>query len=220
MSEHTTRIDQLPENVTMQVNAQDGMGSNEEGNANYAPMNIHPNPYGNSLQPHDMPMPQTSPPKKDSGQGDVNYSQQQREMIDNTPRTRLPSRDLPMDTETYLHDEEITANYIPKVRFSDDYVRDYEEVTTEKILQRENAKRRDSYVDRILSDLQVPILISMLYFLFQLPLINTMFFKRFAFLSIYNVDGNINFYGIALKSTLFGSLFYMLQKTVNVLTDF
>jgi hypothetical protein len=37
---------------------------------------------------------------------------------------------------------------------------------------------------------------------------------------MYNADGNINFYGILLKSILFGSIFYSLQKTVNFLTDF
>ena len=161
-----------------------------------------------------------SNPKKDLSQGIIKLSQQDQDMIDNTPRIRLPSRDLPMDEDGYLHDEEITANYIPKVRFKDDYVKDYENVTTEKFVQRENNKKRESYIDNILNDLQVPILITMLYFLFQLPLINTMFFKKFAFLSIYNIDGNINFYGIALKSIIFGGLFYILQKTVNVLTDF
>jgi hypothetical protein len=202
------------------MSSQGDMLTNGENNANYAPINPHPNPYGNALQPHDMPMPQTSPPKKDLSQGIIKLSQQDQDMIDNTPRIRLPSRDLPMDEDGYLHDEEITANYIPKVRFKDDYVKDYENVTTEKFVQRENNKKRESYIDNILNDLQVPILITMLYFLFQLPLINTMFFKKFAFLSIYNIDGNINFYGIALKSIIFGGLFYILQKTVNVLTDF
>jgi hypothetical protein len=140
-------------------------------------------------------------------------------MLQNTPRTRLPSRDLPIDEDEYLHDEEITANYIPKVRFKDDYVKDYEEITTEKILQRENKKKNDSRVDALLNELQIPLLITMLFFLFQMPAINTLFFKRFAFLSIYNSDGNINFFGIALKSIIFGSLFYCLQKTVNVLVD-
>jgi len=105
------------------------------------------------------------------------------------------------------------------VKFKDDFVSDYEEITTEKILQRETRKRNESMVDRILSDLQVPLLITILFFLFQMPAINTLFFKRFAFLSIYNSDGNINFFGIALKSVIFGSLFYVLQKTVNVLVD-
>lgn len=215
MAEHTTRIDQLPENVTMQVSNQTPMGD-----GNYAPMNIHPNPYGNELQPHNSPMPEISPPRNDKpSPGILKMSNDEREMISNTPRVRLPSRDLPMDEDEYLHDEEITGNYIPKVKFKDDFVRDYEEITTEKILQRETKKRNESMVDNVLSDLQVPLLITILFFLFQMPAINTIFFKRFAFLSIYNSDGNINFFGIALKSVIFGGLFYVLQKTVNALID-
>jgi hypothetical protein len=211
MAEHTTRIDQLPDNVKMQIGGQPPIGG-----GNYAPMNIHPNPYGNELQPHNSPMPEMSPPKNvKSGR----MSNEDMEMIGNTPRVRLPSRDLPTYEDEYLQDEEVISNYIPKVRFKDDYVRDYEEVTTEKILQRETKKRNTSTVDRILTDLQVPLLITILFFLFQMPTINTIFFKRFAFLSIYNSDGNINFFGIALKSVIFGGLFYILQKTVNVLTD-
>jgi hypothetical protein len=215
MAEHTTRIDQLPENVTMQVSSQKPMGD-----GNYAPMNIHPNPYGNELQPHNSPMPEISPPRNDKpSQGILKMSNDEREMISNTPRVRLPSRDLPMNEDEYLHDEEITGNYIPRVKFKDDFVRDYEEITTEKILQRETKKRNESMVDNVLTDLQVPLLITILFFLFQMPAINTIFFKRFAFLSIYNSDGNINFFGIALKSVIFGGLFYVLQKTVNALID-
>jgi len=211
MSEHTTRIDQLPDNITMQVGGQSPIGD-----GNYSAMNIHPNPYGNELQPHNSPMPEISPPKNKITTRMTNTD---KEMISNTPRIRLPSRDLPMAEDEYLHDEEITGNYIPRVRFKDDYVRDYEEITTEKILQRETKKHNESIVDRILTDLQVPLLITILFFLFQMPAINTLFFKRFAFLSIYNSDGNINFFGIALKSIIFGGLFYVLQKTVNVLVD-
>jgi len=211
MSEHTTRIDQLPDNITMQVGGQSPIGD-----GNYSAMNIHPNPYGNELQPHNSPMPEISPPKNKITTRMTNAD---KEMISNTPRIRLPSRDLPMAEDEYLHDEEITGNFIPRVRFKDDYVRDYEEITTEKILQRETKKHNESIVDRILTDLQVPLLITILFFLFQMPAINTLFFKRFAFLSIYNSDGNINFFGIALKSIIFGGLFYVLQKTVNVLVD-
>lgn len=212
MSEHTTRIDQLPDNVTMRVG-----GERPVGGDNYTAMNIHPNPYGNELQPHNSPMPEMSPPKyNNSPQG---MSNEDIKTIRNTPRIRLPSRDLPMDENIYHHDEEITGNYIPKIRFEDDFVRDYEEITSEKILMRESKKRNESMVDRILSDLQVPLLITILFFLFQMPSINTIFFKRFAFLTIYNSDGNINFFGIAIKSVIFGGLFYILQKTVNTLVD-
>ena len=152
-------------------------------------------------------------------QGILKLNDSDKEMLRNTPRVRLPSRDLPIDEDEYLHDEEITVDYIPKVRFKDDYVKDYEDITTETILQREKKKKNDNWIDGMLNDLQIPLLITILFFLFQMPAINTLFFKRFAFLSIYNSDGNINFFGIALKSIIFGSVFYCLQKTVNILVN-
>ncbi len=193
----TTRIDDLPENITMRVqNDQTGQVPT------YSPMNVHPNPYGNSLQPNVMPPPQ---PK-------VRFQEE-------TPQMRLPSRDIPMDQGQYQQDEEIQPNYIPRAKLTSDYVKDYEEITHENIRRHENRKEKTSMLDRILSDLQTPILVALMFFIFQMPMMNTMFYRNFSFLSVYNTDGNINFYGIALKSILFGGIFYSLQNTVNYLTD-
>jgi hypothetical protein len=136
-----------------------------------------------------------------------------------TPQMRLPSRDIPMDQGKYQQDEEIQPNYIPRPKLTSDYVKDYEDVTHENIRRHENRKEKTSMVDRILSDLQTPIMVALMFFIFQMPMMNTMFYRNFSFLSVYNTDGNINFYGIALKSVLFGGIFYSLQNTVNYLTD-
>jgi hypothetical protein len=193
----TTRIDDLPENITMRVpNEQPGQVPT------YAPMNVHPNPYGNSVQPNVMPPPQAK----------VRFQEE-------TPQMRLPSRDIPMDPTKYQQDEEVQPNYIPRAKLTSDYVKDYEDVTLENIRKHEYRKEKTSMVDRILSDLQTPILVALMFFIFQMPMMNTMFYRNFSFLSVYNTDGNINFYGIALKSVLFGGIFYSLQNTVNYLTD-
>jgi hypothetical protein len=193
----TTRIDDLPENITMRVpNEQPGQVPT------YAPMNVHPNPYGNSIQPNVMPPPQAK----------VRFQEE-------APQVRLPSRDIPMDPSRYQQDEEVQPNYIPRTKLTSDYVKDYEDVTLENIRKHDNRKEKTSMVDRILSDLQTPILVALMFFIFQMPMMNTMFYRNFSFLSVYNTDGNINFYGIALKSVLFGGIFYSLQNTVNYLTD-
>jgi hypothetical protein len=193
----TTRIDDLPENITMRApNEQPGQVPT------YAPMNVHPNPYGNSIQPNVMPPPQAK----------VRFQEE-------APQVRLPSRDIPMDQSRYQQDEEVQPNYIPRAKLTSDYVKDYEDVTLENIRKHENLKEKTSMVDRILSDLQTPILVALMFFIFQMPMMNTMFYRNFSFLSVYNTDGNINFYGITLKSLLFGGIFYSLQNTVNYLTD-
>jgi hypothetical protein len=183
MSEHTTRIADLPENITMEMPRATAPG--------YAPINVHPNPYGNTA-------PQDNPPP---------------------PQMRLPSRDIPMDPTIYQNDEEVQPNYIPKVKLNGDYVKQYEDLTESNIRGHEASKKRYSKIDYIITTLQVPITISLLFFFFQMPMVNAMFFKNFAFMSVYNSDGNINFYGIALKSALFGTLFYVLQNSIDYLSD-
>jgi hypothetical protein len=74
-------------------------------------------------------------------------------------------------------------------------------------------------LDKIFSDLQTPVLVALIFFIFQMPMMNTMFYRNFSFLSLYNTDGNVNFYGIALKSAVFGSVFYGIQNTMQYLTD-
>lgn len=181
--ESTTRIDDLPENITMRV---------QNDATSYAPMNIHPNPYGNQT-----PQPNSLPQQK---------------------QQRLPSRDIPMDQMGYQQDEEIQPNYVPRVRFAEDYVKDYENISEASIRTHETKKERVSLIDRLLTDLQTPIFVAILFFIFQLPIVSTMVFRRFSFLSIYNPDGNVNMYGIALKSALFGSAFYSLNNAVEYLT--
>jgi hypothetical protein len=70
----TTRISDLPENITMQIsnnnNMQQNMMINGGGekkfdpniNTNYVPINVHPNPYGISEQNPIMPLPQHQQP--------------------------------------------------------------------------------------------------------------------------------------------------------------
>jgi len=193
----TTRIDDLPENITMRVQPE------QSGQVpTYAPMNIHPNPYGNSIQPNVMPLPESK----------VRFQEE-------NPQMRLPSRDIPMDQTIYQQDEEIQPNYIPQAKLTRDYVRDYEEVTHDNIKRHENRKDKTSMLDKIFSDLQTPVLVALIFFIFQMPMMNTMFYRNFSFLSLYNTDGNVNFYGIALKSAVFGSVFYGIQNTMQYLTD-
>ena len=196
--ESTTRIDDLPENITMRMPT--------EQNPTYAPMNMQPNPYGNAIQPKVMAPPQAKPDAR------VRFQEE-------TPNMRLPSRDIPMDQSGYQQDEEIQPNYIPRTKLTSDYVKDYEDVTNTSIQDHENRKAKTSMVDRILSDLQTPIVVALIFFIFQMPMMTTMLYRNFSFLSVYNSDGNVNFYGMILKSVLFGSVFYSLQNTIQYLTD-
>lgn len=232
--EKTTRIADLPENITVQmpsynpnINQSNTMNAGFESPNNYIPINVHPNPYGISAQNPIMPIPQQpnvqhmNPMEQISVQKPKQqFSDQQMLDLQNMQQMRLPSRDIPTDTTNYLQDEQVQPNYIPRPNVSSDYIRDYEQTTDKHIREHEQKKYRESRIDEILTELQTPILICILFFCFQLPIINTIIFKKFSFLSLYNEDGNFNFYGLLFKSMLFGSLYYSIQKITNFISEF
>jgi len=223
--QNITRIVDLPDMNGSQGNIHSITNNGEEKydyqNPTYTPMNIHPNPYGNSLEPDVLPHPKkVSGPIGGVAENMPKYNSEDLEYLKSLPTSRLPTRDIPMDQTGYLNDEEIQPNFIPKPKITSDYVGNYETITEDKIRNKENRDKKMSFIDDLLSELQTPILIGVLYFFFQLPLVNTLIFKRFSFLTLYNSDGNINFYGIFVKSLFFGSIFYSIHKTIGFLSNF
>jgi hypothetical protein len=211
--ENITRISDLPDNPnggiqnTFNPNMQQPPVTN-----GYTPINLHPNPYGISAQ-----NPIMTPPQQQQQQY---ISEEQIAELQSIKQQRLPSRDIPNDQSEYNHDEQVRPNYIPKPKTEKDYVREYEDMTEKNLREYEDKNRKEKKLDIILSELQIPIFITILFFFFQLPMINTLIFKRFTFLSIYNPDGNFNFTGLVFKSILFGLLYYCTLKFTNFLAEF
>lgn len=196
MNDSVTRISDLPD-----------LPSNAQTGNTYLPINIHQNPYGNNAG--NMQPPTQQAPRMDTH---GNMSPDQMAAIQNMSHQRLPSRDIHIDPADYLQDEETQPLYIPRSGVSSDFVRDYENVTEKKIRSREQEKHRERLIDRILNEIQVPLLVGVLFFLFQLPFINGMLFSRLSFLSLYDSSGNINYSGILVKSFMFASIFYSINK--------
>jgi hypothetical protein len=225
----TTRISDLPENITVQMppgsynppqqnfNQPNNMGygqDSQEPNTTYTQMNVHPNPYGIPPQNNVMSLPQTTQPPKNQNQFLPQYN-----MPQNEPQYRLPSRDIPVDPTQYLNDEQVQPNYIPMHKLTSDYIKDYEDENDIPIQEYKQKKHRESLIDTLLTELQTPIFIAILFFIFQMPIINTLMYKNLAFLPIYNIDGNANFYGLFLKSALFGLLYYGVSKFTNYISE-
>jgi hypothetical protein len=188
---------------------------------NYMPLNVHANPYGISAQNPIMPIPQQPNVQQIQQVAQLEQLSKQQQMeLNNMPHVRLPSRDIPIDSTQYLNDEEVQPNYIPKTKLTKDYIREHEDVAEKKLIDHERKKHRESKMDELWSEFQIPVFIAFLYFFFQLPIINTMLFKRFSFLSIYNEDGNFNFNGLLLKSMVFGGFYYLVQKITTFIVEF
>jgi hypothetical protein len=234
MADNTTRIDDLPTNINIKMPNNTGMPVKKNdfmaNSTTYSPMNIHPNPYGNSVQPspNNIPSPEFSnqiqmPTNMMTGMIGADkgfYSNETTELLQQMPSVRLPSRDIPMDQTYYQQDEEITPNYIPKPKLTGDYVREYEEASEKKLQKHEKNKKMTEKIDHTLTDIQTPLLITLLYFIFQLPILHTFMYKYLTILPIFHSDGNLNFYGILFKSILFGILFWGFQNIINFTMTF
>lgn len=135
-----------------------------------------------------------------------------------TGSTQLPSRDIPMTTSDMTSDPEVMPNYLPPpLKQQKDYIKN--DATTNDIITNYNkVKQTNDNLDYMYNEIQVPILLSVLYFLFQLP-----FFKRFLFTYmtiLFSNDGNYNINGYVFTSVLFGLLFHLLTKITSYFGTF
>ena len=132
--------------------------------------------------------------------------------------TQLRSRDISMTTDGHTQDPYVQPNYVPPVQQTRDYIKDSDE-TNEEILNSYNQQMRNSNnLEDMYSDIQLPILMTTLYFLFQLPFFRRNLFHLLPFL--FSTDGNYNINGYLFTSSLFGLIFYMLNKVITHFNKF
>tara|TARA_B100000900_G_C20576056_1_gene715362 strand:- start:754 stop:1425 length:672 start_codon:yes stop_codon:yes gene_type:complete len=128
--------------------------------------------------------------------------------------TGLPSRDIPINTSTINNDNQIKPNFIPEAK-NTDYINNSQ--TPEDLIYHNNKKQNSiDSLDVFYNEFQLPLLVSLLYFLFQLPIFRKTVKKILP--SLFGNDANPNFYGYLFNSVLFSFIFYILVKLVNQLT--
>jgi hypothetical protein len=127
--------------------------------------------------------------------------------------TSLPSRDIPQSTQQIVSDPGIQANYVPPPPASQsDYIKDEDTNYTYK------EETINDSLDAVYDEIQAPLLLAVLYFVFQLPIMRKLIFKYIPFLC--SNDGNYNFNGLVFTSGLFGFLYYSLTKTMSHFNKF
>jgi hypothetical protein len=122
--------------------------------------------------------------------------------------TSLPSRDIPQTTEQLTQDESVRVNYIPPTQVKD-YINDSDE---DIIGSYHRQEKIENTLDLVYDEFQGPLLLAILYFIFQLPFFKKNICKYLTFLC--NSDGNYNLNGLILTSSLFGFTYYSLAKTM------
>jgi len=125
--------------------------------------------------------------------------------------TQLPSRDIPQITSSVVQDPQIQPNYIPQPVNKSDYIKEYES-NDDIINNYNNSSKNNNSLDEMYNEIQIPLLLSVLYFLFQLPIFKKTLFHYLPM--IFSKDGNYNINGFIFTSSLFGLLYYILYKII------
>lgn len=230
MSNSSTYIMDLPDNVTMSsYGSISGMSrqSSDRGldmeSTTYRQMNPHQNPYmqgqqrmdsmphpeygrsgpGTSMSNSSMPPPPL-PPSYDFDQGPLG----------NAPQFALPPKDIPLDMSGF-RDESAKPNYIPPAKLKEDYVLDQEERIRETKTSEEIRKTINHKFD-LIAELQMPIVVAVLFLIFQVDTINILISRYLKFAGFFGEDGNINVLGMLFKSAVFGGCYYGVVNAAKI----
>jgi len=126
--------------------------------------------------------------------------------------TQLPSRDIPINTTAITQDPQIQPNYIPLPPKMEDYI-SRQETNHDIVHNYEKNQKLTNTLDQTYDELQMPLLVIILYFLFQLPIVKRYMYKYAP--ALFSKDGNTNLYGLIFMSITFGISYYILSKTLQ-----
>ena len=79
-------------------------------------------------------------------------------------------------------------------------------------------QKRDENMDYLYDEFQLPILIMVLFFIFQLPFTRSKFIALFP--NLFKRDGNITMGGYIVKTLLFGTCFYLIVKVTKYASEY
>ena len=232
----TTSIDDLPtdpssgnqNNIMIQKTEMNngmggGMGGGMMNNQIQQPAQVYsPNVAGvNTMNGGGMGMQQPQPQYQNQNQ---NQNQNvMNELVTGLQRasasglTNLPSRDIPMGTSNMMNDAQVKPNYVPQRQMQqneeyEDYIDQHEEEAMNEEKYKSSVNTNDN-MENIYKLIQIPLLVGILYFAFQLPVFRKYILKYLP--SVFNSDGNYNISGLVFISSLFGLSYFGLTRVLD-----
>jgi len=199
----------LTKNETLNQSTSQIMNPNPNPNPNQNPnQNQNPNPNQNfNINQETNNVVQNNP----------NYNEliSQLQKASSQGVTQLPSRDIPMNPTQSANDVEIKPNYIPSPPSHEDYIQNMQ--TPDELVNQNNKQIiYQNNLEQFYSTIQLPLIVSLLYFIFQLPYFRQCVKKMLPVL--FKNDGNMNLYGFLFNSALFGVLFFIINLIISNLT--
>ena len=175
-----------------------------------------------SLDPNGQYNPNVEFPPKDNSQ--TLDSETAQELVrglqeaNSSGATSLPVRDISQSTTELQQDAQTQPNYVPpptnrRVRFEEED--GYDEISEKNAA---NARRSQKF-HSIYDELQTPILLAVLFFLFQLPIVRLTLFKHLP--AMYCDTGTqMNLFGICFFSVAFGFGYMLINKLMGYVSSF
>lgn len=192
-TQETTNIDELPSSNSNNVNSAPVQNVFSENNTENVKM---PN-YGEQLNSEKEVAPALQ---------NIDYTSKLNSTlkdIGNGNPLQLPSRDIPQNTASINNDVNIQPNYIPPN--NNDYIANH--VTPDEIIQQNREKEMNNdKTEEFYETIQMPLLVGLLFFIFQLPFIRKNLFIYLP--SLFNKDGNPNLSGYLFNSAIFALLYF------------
>ena len=139
--------------------------------------------------------------------------------------TMIPTRDIPMNPNSFTHDNQARPNYVPQpksVHFADggggdfDYIKDH---TSMESIIRANARQSNQLdtIEAIYYDIQIPVLVGVMYFIFQMPVFRAQLLHFLP--TLFGEDGNFKMIGLTATSAMFAVLLFIIMKLLNKLGE-
>lgn len=123
----------------------------------------------------------------------------------------LPTRDIPGDTERIQKDPEVRPNYIPENNTRNNYIKEEEDIQS-YVHNQMKKDYREEKLNEFYDEIQMPIVVSLLFFCFQLPAFKKFLNKNIPF--VITSDGNLNLNGYIFYSILFGASYHFISKII------
>jgi len=170
-----------------------------------------------TAQPPQPPQPPQQPKKNlaELSKDSINKIIQGLQDASQSGSTTLPSRDIPMMTDQIMHDNTARPNFVPSPPVEKaNYIQDEETMET-LINQKKNQHKNN--MDNFYDEIQTPLLIMIMYFIFQLPTFKHSMVKNFPLFFFKNKE--YNFKGMVFNTFLFGGFYYLIMKSIKYLSE-
>jgi hypothetical protein len=123
----------------------------------------------------------------------------------------LESRDVPQNQTHLTQDEQMQPNYVPKQQ--EDYITASNQSNNDIIRLHNEKKQNEENLDILFNNLQTPVLLAVLYFIFQLPIVKQTILRVIP--SLFRKDGTPNLYGYIFHAILFASMYQIITMTLH-----